>query len=90
MKAVSVQRRKVSNKQIEKKLDEIAALLKIAIKEGEKGTGEFCSYCGKPVKEHVIKPSHVRKLRKWIDGYRSGRIRGKVYKDFAEFTRSLS
>ncbi|MDE1850933.1 MAG: hypothetical protein KGH54_04040 [Candidatus Micrarchaeota archaeon] len=89
MKAVSVQRKKVTNAQIDRKLEEIMLLLKQVIKADEMGSG-ICEHCGKPVNEHRFKPGYVKKMKKWLDDYKSGKINGKVYKDFAEFAKATS
>ncbi|MDE1827648.1 MAG: hypothetical protein KGH65_00600 [Candidatus Micrarchaeota archaeon] len=89
MKAVSVQRKKAVEGRIERKLDRITMLLEKVVKENERESN-ICEYCGKPVKDHKIKPEAAKRIKKWLTDYKNGKIKGTVYKDFAEFAKATS
>lgn len=80
MKAVSIQKSKVD--QIERKLMQIVGMLKQATKKNVDGV-EICSHCGKPIVTKLTQSD-----KKWVENYRKGKIKGKIYKDFAEFAKA--
>lgn len=90
MKTLTVQKHKVSNEQIDRKLDEVTSLLKEVISKIESVRAQECEYCGKPINEHKFKSSYLRKLKKAVEDHRSGRVKLTKYRSFADFTRTLS